>query len=260
MRVPSSIVFPYHDPDLQLFPHLQAILPDLKNLFRRAYICPHYDTCQNASLMEWLTRDAFFTIFPLDRQTRIGEHFAYLFTKAAQAADPDEVLHLAYADRLSFALEGNHREQFRQDINSLQPDDLPLIFQRSPKAWQTHPLNYYEIEGFVTTIGKILFERSLDYAWCHLVVQAKQLNEIMAHVANQDLSMVAEMILLLQSSIKTKEVDWLAWEDPLILRRDPEMLKTEREKSPQETQKRLSYAIPMIETMLQAALRLRDRA
>ena len=37
--------------------------------------------------------------------------------------------------------------------------------------------------------------------------------------------MVTEMILLLQSDIKTKEVDWLAWEDPFVLARDPEELK-----------------------------------
>jgi hypothetical protein len=90
---------------------------------------------------------------------------------------------------------------------------------------------------------------------CHLVVQAFQLAEIMPLVRNADLSMVAEMILLLQPEVKTKEVDWLAWEDPFILGRDPEELKRERENSPEETRKRLSYAIPMVESMLQDALK-----
>ena len=70
-----SIAFPYHDPDLQMFPHLQAILPDLKTLFRRAYICPPLNTRRHASLMDWLARDDFFKVFPLDRQMQIGEHF-----------------------------------------------------------------------------------------------------------------------------------------------------------------------------------------
>ncbi len=43
VRVKSSIAFPFHDPDLQMFPHLQAILPDLKALFTQAYICPPLD-------------------------------------------------------------------------------------------------------------------------------------------------------------------------------------------------------------------------
>ena len=57
-----------------------------------------------------------------------------------------------------------------------------------------------------------------------------------------------------QLDIKTKEVDWLAWEDPFILSRDPEELKHERENSLEETQKRLAYAMPMVETMVQFAL------
>jgi len=44
-------------------------------------------------------------------------------------------------------------------------------------------------------------------------------------------------------------VDWLAWEDPMILSRDAAELKRERENSLDETQKRLSYVLPMIETL-----------
>jgi hypothetical protein len=74
-----------------------------------------------------------------------------------------------------------------------------------------------------------------------------------------DLSMVAEMILLIQSDIKTQEVDWLALEDPFVMSRDPEELNLERENSPEETQKRLSYAMPMVETIPQYALKQNRR-
>jgi len=251
-----TIAFPYVDPDLQMWPHLQAILPDLKTLFRRAYICPPLNTRCQTSLMEWLAADDFFTIFPLDRQMQIGEHFSYLYDKAARTADPDEIMHLAFIDRLSFALEGQYREQFISDVRSVTTKHLPLIFQRSMTAWQTHPKNYFEIENFVTSMGELLFGRSLDYAWCHLVVRASQLREILPKVRNPDLSMVAEMILLLQPEIFTRNVDWLAWEDPFVISRDPEELKREREKSLEETQKRLSYAMPMVETLLQHAKNL----
>jgi len=44
-------------------------------------------------------------------------------------------------------------------------------------------------------------------------------------------------------------VDWLAWEDPLILSRDANEYKLERENSLAETNKRLNYVLPMIETL-----------
>ena len=71
----------------------------------------------------------------------------------------------------------------------------------------------------------------------------------MPKVKNPDLSMVAEMIFYLQDKIQTRDVDWLAWEDPFILARDAAGLKQERENSLEETHKRLSYVLPMIQTL-----------
>ncbi len=101
----------------------------------------------------------------------------------------------------------------------------------------------------VTTVGCHLFHRELDYAWCHIVTRAGQLREIMPLIRNPDLSMVAEMIFYLQDEIQTRDVDWLAWEDPFILSRDPAELKHERENSSSETKKRLNYVLPMIQTL-----------
>jgi hypothetical protein len=180
---------------------------------------------------------------------QIGEHFAYLYQRAAGAAPPEQILHLCFVDRLAFALEGEHRDAFLNDIESLSGRDVPLIFQRSQAAWETHPQNYRELEGIVTTVGRNLFSRDLDYAWCHIAVRGEQLREIMPLVKNPDLSMVAEMIYYLQEDIQTRTVDWLAWEDPFILSRDPATLKHEREHSLEETQKRLKYVFPMIDTL-----------
>jgi hypothetical protein len=68
-------------------------------------------------------------------------------------------------------------------------------------------------------------------------------------VKNPDLSMVAEMVYYLQDTIQTRDVDWLSWEDPFIFNRDAAELKPERENSLEETHKRLSYALPMIQTL-----------
>lgn len=232
-----------------MFSHLQTILPDLKSHFERAYICPPLSTQSHTEHMQQLRADDFFTIFPAEREMKIGEHFAYLYRHAAEVAPSEQILHLCFVDRLSFALEGEYRELFLEDIDSLSFMDVPFIFQRSETAWETHPQNYRELEGIVTTVGRNLFGKELDYAWCHIAVGAGQLREAMPLVKNHDLSMVAEMIFYLQDEIKTRAVDWLAWEDAFILSCDPLELKHERENSLSETRKRLSYVLPMIDTL-----------
>lgn len=244
-----AIAFPFTDPDGTMFHHLQTILPDLKKHFERAYICPPLSTLQNSEHIQQLKTDDFFTIFPVDREMQIGEHFAYLYQHAAETAHSDQCIHLCYVDRLAFALEGPYRDALLADVDSLFGRDVPLVFQRSEFAWNTHPQNYRQLEGIVTTVGRNLFGRELDYAWCHIVVQAGQLRAIMPLVKNPDLSMVAEMIFYMREEIKTRDVDWLAWEDPFIFGRDDDELRRERENSLAETNKRLRYILPMIETL-----------
>lgn len=247
--MPPALAFPFNDPDGSMFHHLQAIVRDLKTHFERAYICPPLSTWKHVDHIQQLQADDFFTIFPVDREMQIGEHFAYLYKHAAETAPQEQILHLCYLDRLAFALKGEYRESFLADIDSLSIGDVPLIFQRSQKAWETHPQNYRDLEGMVTTVGRYLFGSELDYAWCHIAVPARKLREVMPLVKNPDLSMVAEMIFYLQPNIHTHDVDWLAWEDPLILSRDATELKRERESSQEETKKRLKYVIPMMDTL-----------
>lgn len=244
-----ALAFPFNDPDGTMFHHLQAILPDLKEHFEGAYICPPPSTQKWEEHIRQLRQDRFFTIIPADRQMRIGEHFAHLYLCTAETAPSDQIIHLCFLDRLALALEGEYRQAFLNDIDSLSGSDVPLIFQRSQRAWETHPQNYRDLEGMVTTVGLHLFGKALDYAWCHIAVRADELGEIMPLVKNPDLSMVAEMIFYLQDRIRTRNVDWLAWEDPFVLSRDSRELKHERENSIVEARKRLSYTLPMIETL-----------
>jgi hypothetical protein len=253
------LAFPFNDTDGTMFPHLQAILPDLKTHFERAYICPPISTLQHDGHIRQLQADDFFTIFPVDREMQIGEHFAYLYQRTAHAAHPDQIIHLCYLDRLAFAIEGKYRDALLADIDSLSPGDVPIIFQRSQTAWDTHPQNYRDLEGMVTTVGRNLFGRELDYAWCHIAVSAMQLREIMPLVKNPDLSMVAEMIFYMQDHVKTRDVNWLVWEDPFICGRDEYELRRERETSLEETNKRLRYVLPMIETLTRLSMNGRKK-
>jgi hypothetical protein len=238
-----------------MFPHLQAILSDLKAHFDRGYVTiPKSTQEKQPGNVRSLEQDGFFKLFNLSADPPAGDHFALLYHQAAREAHPEQILHLCYLDRLSFALRTGYRERFLADIAALTQADLPLIFHRTERAWASHPKNYFELENFVTTVGQTLFGQSLDYGWCHLVIQAKQLGEIIPLVEKHDISMVAEMILQIQAGVKTRDVDWLAWEDPFILGRDPAELKSEREISLAETRKRLAYVLPMVEMLTKFAM------
>lgn len=249
------LVLPLHDPDNIFYPLLKAGLPSLKEYFGGAIVSVPASTCQRQPRnMTEMQTDPFYHIYYAKTEAPAGLHFAELYRHAAQDSAPEQVLHLCYPDRLTFALQPAYRDSFLADATSLCPEQLPLIFQRSARAWETHPQNYRQVEGFVTRLGETLFGKTLDYGWCHLVVQAGELRQVMDRVSHPEISMVAEMVLHMQHHLHTRDVDWLAWEDPFILNRDSAELKAERESSLAETQKRLAYCLPMAEMLAQFAM------
>jgi hypothetical protein len=247
------VVMPYHDPGGEMVPHLKTILPDLKRMFRRAFVGVTAATVVAQPVtVEWLAADPFFDITYRDPDTGVGEQFRALYAHAAAASAPSEVLHLCFIDRVAYALETAHRAAFMKSVLAVQGIDAPLMFHRSEAAWRTHPQNYCDIEMMATQAGEMMFGRTLDFAWCHLVIQAELLQEIMPGVKNADISMLAEMTLLLRDKLVSKDVDWLAWEDPFLLGRDAVRQKIERENSPRETQKRLAYIVPTLKLIADA--------
>jgi hypothetical protein len=250
------IVMPMHDPTGVMLPLLASVTPPLKELFAQAIVSVSVSTVETQpERVAALHADRFFQVIQQQQDLSVGEDFTALYTAAAASVSPSQVLHLCYIDRVAYALGSEHRAQFVADIRSVRPEQTPLIFQRSQAAWQTHPRNYQEIEPMVTLAGQWLFGVALDFAWCHLALQAQQLAAVMPHVRRKDISMVAEMLLPLRHRARTREVDWLAWEDPFVYACDAEQLKRERESSPQETHKRLAYVIPMLELLYQASRR-----
>jgi hypothetical protein len=69
-------------------------------------------------------------------------------------------------------------------------------------------------------------------------------------LGNPDLTIFGETALYLKGYLITKDVDWLSWEDPFILGKNPKTFKEERERNPQENEKRLSYVMPIIKLLL----------
>lgn len=245
-----ALVVPFHDPTGVMFRILCEKLTVLKQHVQHIYLSVQSDEWESNHI-RLLQADDFFTLIQVERSLPLGDHFKLLYSQAAGLAHPQQVLHLCFLDRLTFALGTDYCDSFLADLDSLAPEATPLIYHRSAKAWATHPENYLALESFVTRIGETLFGKSLDYAWCHLALQAGLLAEIIPHIQNHDLSMVAEIVLLTQDrNLRTKEVDWLSWEDPFLFSRDPIEFKHERETNPQEVQKRLSYVLPMVEALV----------
>lgn len=248
-----AVVFPFHDPEGTTFVHLQRVLPHLKALFERAYLGVTPPTRQRyPEQVRALAQDDFFSLYHAP-SAPVGDQFAYLYQQAAAAAPDRQVLHLCFSDRLAFALQSQHQRSFIEAVSAVSSQDTPLLFARSPAAWESHPHNYYEIERFATTVGDLLFGRRLDFTWCHLAICASQLREAMTQVENHDLSMLAEIVLAVRESVQMREVDWLAWEDPFFLERPLQALKAEREDSPLETEKRLAYVISTVQTLTRHA-------
>ncbi len=248
-----AIVFPFHDTDGLMFAYLETVTPQLKEFFAQAFVSITPPTQQaQPKRIDQLQADKFFTVNFNQPDTLPGDHFLAAYKNAAAHCPSTQVLHLCTIDRVIFALQSKYKEPFIADIKAADNGQLPMLFQRSQKAWQTHPQNYYGIESVATQVGEILFDKSLDFAWCHLAIQAHQLREILPHVRNHDLSILAEIVLLLKDKIKTQAVDWLTWEDPFIFSREPEQFKQELENSSQESYKRLKYILPVIQLLLES--------
>jgi hypothetical protein len=247
-------VIPMNDAGGVMFPHLETITPLLKRLFERLFLSVPFPTQQALPhYMDWLKADDFFHVIYHQNDLAIGDDFLTLYAQAALVCDPDQLLHLCFIDRLAYALQSEHRAAFMADAEAIEPAQTPLLFQRSEQAWQTHPRNYCEIEQMATKAGEWLFDKSLDFAWCHLVIPARRLRVVIPMVRNRDMSFFAEIILAIREEVVTRDVDWLSWEDPFINSCDGQVLKMARENSITESRKRLAYVIPMLRLLERAA-------
>ncbi|MCU0502725.1 MAG: hypothetical protein MUC51_13350 [Anaerolineae bacterium] len=251
----SFVVLPIHDPAGELLPHLRKVTSQMERLFDGAFLGITAATAEaQAAWIDWLESNAFFRCIVHRPGLGVGDQFRELYAGAAAAYSPEARLHLCFVDRLAFILQSSHCQQFIDDMLDAGNDESLVIFHRSEAAWATHPANYRAAERMATTAGHLLFGRTLDFAWCHLVIRAEALGALIPRSKRPDMSMVAEIVVqAMGQPIRTKDVDWLAWEDPFLMGRDACQLKREREASLQETRKRLAYVIPMLQILDAAA-------
>jgi hypothetical protein len=255
--VQPVIVMPLHDPQGQVLPQLYRVTPLLGQAFAAGYASLTSETQLHQG--EWVDRlvaTGFYRLSVQPADAPLGERFRALYREAATQCNREQPLHLCFADRVAFALQDAYREVFLDDVRASEDGPLPLLFQRSAHAWQTHPYNYREVEHMATQAGALLTGRSLDWTWCHLVIRAAQLDAALPSLAQQEISVLGELLLALlraRHEISTRDVDWLAWEDPFILGQPADELRQVREGSVSETRKRLAYVIPTLELLARYA-------
>ena len=241
-----SLVFPFHDPKNIETGFLKKILPILKANFQSVFVSITPKTVAlNLEAMNFLNSDKFFIVNRNIEDSGIGDHFISGYTNAVKNSDPSQVLHLCTSDRLAFALLSNYKQKFLTDIKKITKNNSPCLFVRSQKAWKTHPRNYQAAESMVTEVGKVLFGKPFDFTWCHLAISAQQLQKILPKLTAHDLVFCAQLVMNL-NKLKLQKVDWLSWEDPFILGKDPKQYKIEQENDSKEFEKRMNYVLPEI--------------
>ncbi len=244
----TSLVFPFHDPNNIETKFLKQILPLLKNNFDNAFVSVTPKTViVNPESVAFLQQDNFFIVNINSEGSLIGDHFLAGYKNAVGHSKPDQILHLCNLDRIAFALL-NYKETFLDDLSNV---DTPTLFLRSEKAWSTHPKNYHAAESMATEAGRILFDKTLDFTWCHFSLTAEQLSKVLPSLTARDLVITSQLVFSLKEIIKTKSVDWLSWEDPFIFGKDPQQYKLERENDPAELEKRMGYVLPEIKYLFE---------
>ncbi len=192
----SVVVLPIHDPAGELLPRLPRVMPHVEGIFAGAFLGITAATVESQpEWVEWLKTRTFFRCMIHRPGLAVGDQFRELYVSAAAAYPPDTLLHLCFVDRLAFILQSEYCQQFTDDMLAARYDESPLIFHRSEAAWATHPANYRAAEQMVTTAGQLLFGRTLDFAWCHLVMRADTLGAIIPRTKRPDMSMVAEIVV-----------------------------------------------------------------
>ena len=244
----TSICLPIHDQDGRVLGRLLECISQLPGLFQSAYLSLTPTTLSaHPGSVARLCENGYFKVFTPKESDEVGAHFHAFYTWAVTQMPAGSLVHLAFPDRLAFALLTEHAPAFCQEIASLRPSDTPLIYERSESAWQTHPANYRELEAMVVRAGELLNGRRLDYAWCHMVVESSELLRALAQTRQRTWAFVSELVLLLRPGVRARVVDWLAWEDAFILGVEAETLKRQRENDPQETRKRMAYVGQMLQ-------------
>jgi len=235
-----------------MLPYLWRLDAWLKTHFSNAYLGLSHPTQLNQpQAVERLQSDPFYRLTFNEPGSGPGQHYRSVYQSALDQSSPERRLHLCDFDRPVFALSTGYRQAYLDDLAWVNAQSKPVLFQRTSAAWATYPDNYRLIEGLVTRVGELLYGQTYDFGWSYLVLQAADLAWVLPQLNSLDFGVLIEVLLLLRPCLVTRQVDWLAWEDPFILGRDADELRAERSQSHAETVKRLRGLLPFFRHFLE---------
>lgn len=246
--------FPYHDPEGTLFPILESKLDSLGRIFSALCISATPQTVQEQpELLRSLERRGC-TVLRNQEGTMVGDHYRGALGLAL--SQDDTHIYFGFIDRTLFAL-AKYTETFLLDMEAFQ-GDVPVLFDRTEKAWKTHPKNYREIEVAINVLAKYYFKREVECLNCGMIIPHNIAKQVLPQSQASGFSAGLEWMLLFEllgyGSLSQK-VDWLSWEDPYIEHSEASLLKQEREESPKEHWKRIKANGPCIELLLDKRFR-----
>ncbi len=245
--------FPYHDPEGKYNEVFKKNFQTLKRTFSQIFISVTPLTyIKNRVFIDLLSAEGFI-VYENKTDSHIGDHFRNALLLSQKNVRNDEKIFFSFIDRVLYILESQRAKDFLNDLNFAENGKL-IIYERSAKAWFTHPGNYRTIEKFANIQLKLLSGVDIEMNFCAIVLAKDAAEKILNDSQANGWEIPGEwMLLALMNSIQlaTKKVDWLSWEDPFWEKVHAIVLKKEREQSQEETIKRIKTNLPFLELLVE---------
>ncbi len=245
------LAFPYHDPDGKYNDLFKKTLPELKQIFSKIYISATPMTISKNKAFVSILEKSGCIVYKNNKNANIGDHYRNALRIASNSKNCNKIF-FGFIDRILFILNTGLKNQFIKDITK-DSGNLTL-YERTEKAWKTYPKNYKKIEQMVNKLGKILFGREIELATCGFIISSDLAKNVLNKSVSNYYDICTEWILLAHLysiKIKTKKVDWLAWEDPFIEDVNSDKLKILWENDQEKNKKRIEMNTPFINILLE---------
>ena len=240
--------FPYHDPEAKFNALFEKNFDNFEKNFDKVCISVTPPTAKNnVEFIKKLKKRGFKLIVNTDKST-VGDHYRNALKLGARYCQENERIFYGFLDRVIFDLETKWQSPFLKDLKRAENKDF-LIFERSVPAWKTHPANYREIEQIVSHVFELLSGKNFELNPCAILINKNISEKILKESKSPGWETLGEWILLAisnKTTIRSKKVDWLAWEDPFWEKANPNSLKKLREQSKEETFKRIKSNTPFL--------------
>lgn len=241
------LIFPYHDPDKVFFDVLIKKLSELQKTFGGVCVSVTQQTYKRHDSIPVKLEEMGCFVVKNKKNSVISDHYLNGL-KLYREKIGNGAVYFGFVDRILFALCLSYRKKFITDVSKIYNSDM-IIFSRSKKAWETHPIDYHVSEKIVEDIGWSFLRKRFDWAWCGAALSEKAVGVICSKKSDiNDFAIETDWILSCMRegcTISSMAIDWLSWEDPFWAKRRGK--KISRTLTTQQKLFRLKYNIHSLE-------------